>query len=40
MLVSSVQVGVVVDEHDAVLGVISVGAISGTLQDGAGSPPP
>ena len=40
MLVSSVQLGVVVDEHDAVLGVISVAAISQTLQDGAGSPPP
>jgi osmoprotectant transport system ATP-binding protein len=40
MLVSSVQLGVVVDEHDAVLGVISVAAISRTLQDGAGSPPP
>ncbi len=39
MLVSSVQLGVVVDEHDAVLGVISVAAISRTLQDGAGSPP-
>ncbi len=32
MLASSVQVGVVVDEHDALLGVISVGAISATLQ--------
>ncbi len=32
MLASSVQLGVVVDEHDAVLGVISVGAISATLQ--------
>jgi osmoprotectant transport system ATP-binding protein len=40
MLVSSVQLGVVVDEHDAVLGVISVAAISRTVQDGAGSPPP
>jgi len=40
MLVSSVQLGVVVDEHDAVLGVISVAAISQTLQDGAESPPP
>ncbi|MEK6192362.1 MAG: ATP-binding cassette domain-containing protein [Chloroflexota bacterium] len=40
MLVSSVQLGVVVDEHDAVLGVISVAAISRTLQDSAGSPPP
>jgi osmoprotectant transport system ATP-binding protein len=40
MLVSSVQLGVVVDEQDAVLGVISVAAISRTLQDGAGSPPP
>jgi osmoprotectant transport system ATP-binding protein len=40
MLVSSVQLGVVVDEHDAVLGVISVAAISQTLQDGAGSSPP
>jgi len=32
MLASSVQVGVVVDEHDALIGVISVGAISATLQ--------
>jgi osmoprotectant transport system ATP-binding protein len=40
MLVSSVQLGVVVDEHDAMLGVISVAAISRTLQDGAGSSPP
>ena len=40
MLVSSVQLGVVVDEHDAVLGVISVAAISRTVQDRAGSPPP
>ena len=32
MLASSVQVGVVVDENDALLGVISVGAISATLQ--------
>jgi len=40
MLVSSVQQGVVVDEHDAVLGVISVAAISETLQDGAGSQQP
>jgi len=30
----------VVDEHDAVLGVISVAAISETLQDGAGSQQP
>jgi hypothetical protein len=40
MLVSSVQLGVVVDEHDAVLGVISVAAISRTLQDAAESSPP
>ncbi|MGH2392856.1 MAG: ABC transporter ATP-binding protein, partial [Candidatus Limnocylindria bacterium] len=40
MLASSVQLGVVVDEHDAVLGVISVAAISRTLQEGAGSSPP
>jgi osmoprotectant transport system ATP-binding protein len=40
MLVSSVQLGVVVDEHDAVLGMISVAAISRTLQDGAGSSSP
>jgi len=39
MLASSVQLGVVVDEDDAVLGVISVAAISRTLQDGAGIPP-
>jgi osmoprotectant transport system ATP-binding protein len=40
MVASSVQLGVVVDERDAVLGVISVAAISQTLQDGAGSPQP
>jgi osmoprotectant transport system ATP-binding protein len=39
MLASSVQMGVVVDDQDAVLGVISVAAISQTLQDGVGSPP-
>jgi osmoprotectant transport system ATP-binding protein len=38
MLASSVQLGVVVDDQDAVLGVISVAAISGTLQDEVGSP--
>ena len=38
MLASSVQLGVVVDPDDAVLGVISVAAISQTLQDGAGGP--
>ena len=38
MLASSVQLGVVVDEDDAVLGVISVAAISQTLQDGAAEP--
>jgi osmoprotectant transport system ATP-binding protein len=32
MLASSVQLGVVVDERDELLGVISVAAISGTLQ--------
>jgi osmoprotectant transport system ATP-binding protein len=34
MLASSVQLGVVVDEHDQLLGVVSVDAISATLQDG------
>jgi CBS domain containing-hemolysin-like protein len=36
MLASSVQLGVVVDEHDELLGVVSVGAISATLRDGTG----
>ncbi len=36
MLASSAQVGVVVDERDELLGVVSVSAISATLQDGAG----
>jgi osmoprotectant transport system ATP-binding protein len=36
MLASSVQLGVVVDEDDELLGVVSVGAISATLQDGTG----
>jgi osmoprotectant transport system ATP-binding protein len=36
MLASSVQLGVVVDEHDQLLGVVSVAAISATLQDGTG----
>ena len=40
MLASSVQLGVVVDERDAVLGVISVAAISRTLQDDTGGSPP
>jgi len=40
MLASSVQLGVVVDERDAVLGVISVDAISRTLRDGPESSPP
>ena len=39
MLASSAQVGVVVDEHEALLGVLSVGAISATLQDGIGPAP-
>ena len=39
MLASSVQLGVVVDEDDAVLGVISVAAISATLRDVVGTPP-
>ena len=34
MLASSAQVGVVVDERDELLGVLSVAAISATLQDG------
>jgi osmoprotectant transport system ATP-binding protein len=40
LLASSVQLGVVVDEHDELLGVLSVGAISATIQDGSGPPPP
>jgi hypothetical protein len=32
MLTSSVQLGVVVDEHDAVIGLISVDAISEALR--------
>jgi hypothetical protein len=36
MLASSVQLGVVVDEHDELLGVVSVGSISATLRDGTG----
>jgi hypothetical protein len=36
MLASSVQLGVVVDEHDELLGVVSVDAISATLRDGTG----
>jgi osmoprotectant transport system ATP-binding protein len=36
MLASSVQLGVVVDEHDELLGVVSVGAIAATLRDGTG----
>jgi osmoprotectant transport system ATP-binding protein len=35
MLASSVQLGVVVDEHDELLGVVSVDAISATLRDGS-----
>jgi osmoprotectant transport system ATP-binding protein len=35
MLASSAQVGVVVDEREELLGVLSVAAISATLQDGA-----
>jgi CBS domain containing-hemolysin-like protein len=34
MLASSVQLGVVVDEHEGLLGVVSVDAISATLRDG------
>jgi osmoprotectant transport system ATP-binding protein len=34
MLASSVQLGLVVDEHDELLGAVSVAAISATLQDG------
>ena len=34
MLASSVQLGLVVNEHEELLGVLSVGAISATLQDG------
>jgi osmoprotectant transport system ATP-binding protein len=34
MLASSVQMGVVVDENDELLGAISVAAISATLQEG------
>jgi osmoprotectant transport system ATP-binding protein len=36
MLASSVQLGVVVDEHDELLGVVSVDAIAATLRDGTG----
>ena len=39
MLASAVQLGVVVDEHDAVLGLISVDAISEVLQSSGGSNP-
>ncbi|HEY7738435.1 MAG TPA: betaine/proline/choline family ABC transporter ATP-binding protein [Candidatus Limnocylindria bacterium] len=39
MLASSVQLGVVVDEHEELLGVLSVGAISATLQDGTAPTP-
>jgi osmoprotectant transport system ATP-binding protein len=35
MLASSAQVGVVVDEREELLGVVSVAAISATMQDGA-----
>jgi osmoprotectant transport system ATP-binding protein len=38
MLASSVQLGVVVDERDELLGVVSVGAIAATLQDGTELP--
>ena len=37
MLASSVQLGVVVDERDVLLGVLSVSTISATIQDGPAS---
>jgi osmoprotectant transport system ATP-binding protein len=40
MLASSVQLGVVVDEHDELVGVVSVDAISATLRDGSDPVPP
>jgi osmoprotectant transport system ATP-binding protein len=40
LLASSVQLGVVVDEHEELLGILSVGAISATIQDGSGPPQP
>jgi osmoprotectant transport system ATP-binding protein len=40
MLGSSVQLGVVVDQHDAVLGLISVDAVSEAVRAPVQPPPP